>query len=163
LITRMKKIFIILLAAAPFLATAQDADIINGKNLTDLLTQKSTGIEIINFWATWCAPCVAELPLLEKLNSEGRPDVRVTLVSVDMELDPDPAKVYKFVSRKKLKSKVLLLNEPDIDLWINAVDKEWQGSLPATLVINHKTGKRKFVDKELHDGDLEKLIEEVKK
>jgi len=159
----MKKIFIILLAAAPFLATAQDADIINGKNLTDLLTQKSTGIEIINFWATWCAPCVAELPLLEKLNSEGRPDVRVTLVSVDMELDPDPAKVYKFVSRKKLKSKVLLLNEPDIDLWINAVDKEWQGSLPATLVINHKTGKRKFVDKELHDGDLEKLIEEVKK
>jgi hypothetical protein len=87
--------------------------------------------------------------------------VTVTLVSLDLDLDPNPEKVYKFISRKNIQSQVLLLDEPDPNSWINRIEKAWSGALPATLVINHKTGKRKFVGKELKEGDLERLLEEI--
>ena len=100
------------------------------------------------------------MPLLEKLNAD-RKDVRVRLVSMDMDLDPDPEKVRKFVARKKIVSQVLILDERNPNQWIDKVDKNWSGALPATLVVNNKTGKRKFVERELHEGELESLIAEV--
>jgi thiol-disulfide isomerase/thioredoxin len=130
--------------------------------LQNIINSPSNEVKVINFWATWCAPCIKELPLFEKL-TQSRTDVKVTLVSMDIDLDPNPDKVNKFVARKKLKSDVVILNETNPNDWIDKIEKEWSGAIPATLVINTKTGKRKFVEKELHDGDLEKLIEEVNK
>ena len=126
-----------------------------------ILTNESSQIQVINFWATWCGPCIKELPLIEKLGQE-RNDVRVTLVSLDLDLDSNPEKVYKFVERKGLKSDVLILDERDPNSWIDKIDKDWSGSLPATIVINTKTGKRAFSGRELKDGELETLIESVK-
>lgn len=131
------------------------------EQLKQLIEKPSDQIQVINFWATWCAPCIKEMPLFEKLG-QTRTDVAVTLVSVDLDLDPNPAKVYKFVERKKLKSTVVILDEKDPNVWIDVIEKTWQGAIPATLIVNTKTGKRTFVDKELHEGDLEKLIDEVK-
>lgn len=125
------------------------------------MDEKSDKIQVINFWATWCAPCVKELPLFEKLHAESPPNVQVTLVSMDMDLDPDPEKVYKFINRKNIRSRVLLLDEQNANSWINKVDKNWSGALPATIVINHKTGQRKFVEKELHEGELENIIKAI--
>lgn len=139
----------------------QQASIIKLSQLQSLIEEKTDQIKVINFWATWCAPCVKELPLFESLN-RSRKDVTVTLVSMDIDLDPNPEKIYKFIDRKKVQSKVLILNERDPNSWINKIDKNWSGALPATLVLNSATGKRKFVEKEMHEGDLEKLIEEVK-
>jgi len=126
-----------------------------------LLTIKSDQIQVLNFWATWCGPCVKEMPLVEKI-SEERSDVHVTLVSMDLDLDANPEKVFKFVERKGIKSDVLILDERDPNSWIDKIDKQWSGSLPATLVVNTKTGKRAFSGRELKDGELEKLIESVK-
>ena len=81
---------------------------------------------------------------------------------MDYDLDPNHEKVYRFIARKKLQSKVVILIEKNPNDWIDKIDKNWSGALPATLVLNTKTGKRKFVEKELHEGDLEKLIEEVR-
>jgi hypothetical protein len=61
-----------------------------------------------------------------------------------------------------MKAEVLLLDEIDYNSWIDKVDKRWGGAIPATLVINQKTGKRKFIDKELAEGQLEELISELK-
>ena len=72
---------------------------------------KSDQPVLVDFWATWCVPCIKELPLIEKLQQE-RKDVKVSLISMDMDLDPDPEKVYRFVDRKKIQSEVLILNEP---------------------------------------------------
>jgi hypothetical protein len=57
---------------------------------------------------------------------------------------------------------VLILDEVNPNDWIDKIDEQWNGSIPATIVVNSKTGKRKFVSKELHEGDLEKLIDEVR-
>lgn len=134
--------------------------IIKLKDLKEIIQTPDEKIKVINFWATWCAPCIKELPLLEKLNEE-RNDVSVILVSMDLDLDPNPEKVYKFIERRGIKSRVLLLNEKDPNSWIDQIDDTWSGALPATLIINAKTGQRKFIEKELHQGELENLIEEL--
>jgi len=158
----MHRVFLIILASFWISSGfAQSPKIIKLAELHRLITEKSEKIHIINFWATWCAPCVKELPLFEKISSEGRPDLRVTLVSLDLDLDPNPEKVYKFISKKNLQSEVVLLDEADPNSWINKIDSKWSGALPATMLINQKTGKRKFIEKALVEGELEKFIEEL--
>jgi thiol-disulfide isomerase/thioredoxin len=141
-------------------SAAQSKDIVRLDQLQKSIADERDRIQVINFWATWCAPCLKELPLFEKLNEE-RKDIRVRLVSVDLDLDPNPDKVRNFANRKKLKAEVIILDEKDPNTWIERVDKNWSGALPATLVINNKNGKRKFIEKELKAGDLEKLLSEV--
>src|SRR5688572_15538864 len=138
----------------------QKSEIIKLGQLQSLIDSKADHIKVINFWATWCGPCIKEMPLFEKLAQE-RADVKVTFVSMDLELDPDPEKVHKFVTRKKIQSSVVILDEKNPNSWIEKIEKSWSGALPATIIINGKTGQRKFVEKELHEGELEKLIAEV--
>lgn len=152
-----------LIVAVLFLVSgtaAGQARIVKLPELRKVIESPGDNIRVINFWATWCGPCIKELPLFEKLNSE-RKDVAVTLVSMDLDLDPNPAKVHKFVARKKLASNVLILDEDDPNVYIDQIDKQWSGALPATIVINSRTGKRVFAEKEMHEGDLEKLIDQV--
>src|SRR5882757_9809318 len=86
-------------------------------------------VKVINFWATWCAPCIKEMPFLERLNKENK-DVKVLLVSLDFDLDHDQSKITSFVERKKLSSEVVILDEPDPSKWIDKIDKGWSGTLP---------------------------------
>ncbi len=139
---------------------SQGDDPIRLERLQKTIYEEREHIQVINFWATWCAPCLKEMPLFEKLNEE-RKDVRVRLVSLDLDLDPNVEKVRNFIIRKKIKSEVIILDEQNPNSWIEKIDKSWSGTIPATLVINNKNGKRKFVERELLPGELEKLIAEV--
>ena len=156
----MRKVLVIFMLLAAFSSQAQKAEVIKLDQLQALINAKTDNIKVINFWATWCGPCVKEMPLFEKLGQE-RKDVQVTFVSMDLDLDPNPEKVHKFVARKKIQSKVVILDAKDPNSYIDQIDKNWSGALPATIIINGKTGQRKFVEKELHEGELEKLIAEV--
>jgi thiol-disulfide isomerase/thioredoxin len=98
---------------------------------------------VVNFWATWCAPCVKELPHFEQLNSENK-KVKVVLVSLDFKNQYE-AKLLPFLKKKAIKSEVVLLTDKDYNTWLPAVDKDWSGSIPATLII--KNGKKVFVEK----------------
>lgn len=159
----MKHILLVALLAVTATSMAQEKpETVDINTLLTEMTSSDREVTVVNFWATWCGPCVKELPLFETLNSKNDPSIKVLLVSLDLDLDPNPEKVYKFVERKKLQSEVLLLKEDNPNSWINKISEEWSGALPATLVINNKTGRRKFVEKQLHEGDLELLIKEVK-
>src|SRR5688572_276524 len=92
-----------LILAAGLSSSAQQAETIKLGQLQEIIDSKTDYIQVINFWATWCAPCIKELPLFEKLGQE-RTDVKVILVSMDLDLDSNPEKVHKFVARKKLQS-----------------------------------------------------------
>lgn len=98
---------------------------------------------VVNFWATWCAPCVKELPHFEQLNSENK-KVKVVLVSLDFK-DQYEAKLLPFIKKKNIKSEVVLLTDKDYNTWLPTVDKDWSGSIPATLIV--KNGKKVFVEK----------------
>ena len=156
-----KLLIIIFLVLSIHQIQAQEIRVIKFAELQEIISSNSSSpIQIINFWATWCAPCVKELPLFEKLNAENNESIKITLINLDFADKLD--KVRSFVDRKKMKSQILLLDEIDYDQWIDKVDKHWGGAIPATLVINPKNGKRKFIERELEEGELEKLIEEVK-
>jgi len=140
---------------------AQTAEIKKLAELQKEIASRSDKILVFNFWATWCAPCIAELPEFEKVNKSDSA-VKITLVSMDIDLNPDPQNVYKFINRKKLESRVIILDAINPNEWIDTIDKNWSGALPATLIINTRTGVRRFVNQALKEGELEKLIMEVK-
>jgi len=152
-------VFIILILAANA-AFAQHASVVKFDRLQALLESQSDQIQVVNFWATWCGPCVKELPLFEALNSKKDSGVKVTLINLDYADQLE--KVNRFLNQKKLRTEVLLLDEIDYNTWIDLVDKSWGGAIPATLVFNPKTGQRKFVDKPLAEGDLDKIIAALK-
>ena len=139
---------------------AQHATVVKFEKLDSILKAKSNDILIVNFWATWCGPCVKELPLFEALHAKRDPSLRVVLVNLDYADQVD--KVNSFISRKKIKSPVLLLDEIDYNSWIDKVDTSWEGAIPATLILNTKTGQRKFIGREMADGDLETHIQTLR-
>lgn len=106
-------------------------------------------IYVINFWATWCAPCIKELPYFEKLNAENK-NVKVILVSLDSKKDLDK-KLIPFIEKRKLKSKVLLLADKDYNSWLSKVDADWSGAIPATLLLNGK--KKQFAERDFENFD----------
>jgi thiol-disulfide isomerase/thioredoxin len=153
----MSKFLSAILLCVSLSSFAQDVEVIKFDKLQSLLEEKGEQVHIINFWATWCAPCVKELPLFEALSATNDPRVKVTLISLDFADETN--KVNAFINRRKIKSKVFLLDEIDYNSWIDQVEESWGGAIPATLFINQQTGQRKFIDRELKDGELEKVIE----
>lgn len=155
----MKKLLLFsLMLGAAFQLAAQDIPYIKADQLTRWKNAENDTVYVLNFWATWCAPCVAELPEFEKLNRKfvGR-NVKVILVSTDFRRDVDK-KVKPFVKRKKLQSQVVFINETNANDWINLVSTDWTGSIPATLVVNKKRSYERFFEKQLSYKELEKAV-----
>ena len=113
---------------------------------------------IFNFWATFCKPCIEEIPyfeeLVKKYDSAG---VQLILVSLDMS-ETYPKKIQTFAKRFKFKSQITFLDETNADLFCPAVDSSWSGAIPASLFINNKTSYRKFFEDQLSKEKLEKEI-----
>ena len=91
-------------------------------------------IYVVNFWATWCAPCVKELPYFEKLHLENK-NVIVILASLDSKKDIEK-KLIPFIKRKKITAQVVSLNDKDYNTWLPKIDRNWSGSIPATFIFS---------------------------
>ena len=108
------------------------------------LQQKNDTTYIINFWATWCKPCVKELPAFEKINEQYRDQkVKVVLASLDFP-DKIEKQVIPFLKKHNLQSEVILLDDPDANSWIPRVSEDWSGAIPATMIYNQQ--ERKFFE-----------------
>lgn len=95
-------------------------------------------IYIVNFWATWCTPCVKELPVFNSLSKryEGKA-VKIILMSFDFK-EAYPETLRQFIKKKGLQPEVVWMNETSADTFIPNIDERWHGALPATLVISAK-------------------------
>jgi len=156
----------LLLSALIFLAACTTPDestveIIKIDGLQKLLKEKDHKLHVVNFWATWCKPCVKELPLFIKL-AKTHPEITISLVSLDFVQDLD-TKVYPFLEKKNINLRVLLIDEVDYNLWIDMVDPSWSGAIPATLIIEPETGRRKFLENEFENDELEIEIQNFTK
>jgi len=137
---------------------ATTVEVIKWADFEQIMKVPQDQVVVVNFWATWCSPCVKELPYFEALHDEYQDqNVKVYLVSLD-DVERVDSRVKPFVARKALTAKVLLLDEPDFNSWISKVANEWTGALPATLIIDGKSGKRAFFEKMFHEGELEPLV-----
>jgi thiol-disulfide isomerase/thioredoxin len=97
---------------------------------------------VLNFWATWCKPCVEELPCFDELSEYyGPQNIQVVLVSLDFKSQLEK-KFIPFLKNQHLKSEVALMADQDFNTWIPLIYNEWDGAIPATLVLKGK--KLKF-------------------
>lgn len=115
-------------------------------------------VYVVNFWATWCKPCIEELPYFEKLQAVYKDQpLKVLLVSMDFE-SKLPA-VKTFAGIHKLASEVYLAHRKSDQELIDAINKDWSGALPGTLIVNGKKGIRKFQEQEFTYEELNKLYQ----
>ena len=129
---------------------------LNYNQLKPYLEQKDDKIYVVNFWATWCAPCVKELPYFEKIKKDyADKNVEVLLVSLDFPKQVEK-KLIPFIKKKKLQSEVVLLDDVNEDVWIKAIDESWSGAIPATIIYN--ANNRKFYEKSFDYVTLEKEL-----
>jgi thiol-disulfide isomerase/thioredoxin len=155
----MRSLFLLLLLSTSVLQ-AQNIPIIKQADLYALLAKQDDTLRVVNFWATWCGPCVQELPHFEKLqrNHHDKP-LKVILVSLDFPSQLQK-RVVPFVKKRKLTATVLLLDGGDPNQWIDRVEPRWSGSIPATLFLYK--GKRLFYEGQLSEADLYKYVQQIK-
>tara|TARA_B100001741_G_C16362727_1_gene509437 strand:+ start:141 stop:632 length:492 start_codon:yes stop_codon:yes gene_type:complete len=116
---------------------------------------------VINFWATWCAPCVKELPYFERVNKDfNDKNIEVILVSLDFPSQIE-SKLKPYLKRNKIKSKVILLDDSKMNTWVPKVHEQWDGGIPATLIVNNSNYKfyPKPFEKEELFAEINKLLE----
>jgi thiol-disulfide isomerase/thioredoxin len=113
---------------------------------------------IINFWASWCKPCLEEIPyFMEEVQNHRKDSLKLLLVSLDMK-EAYPALIRKTIVKRKINVPVQWLDETNADYFCPKVDPKWSGAIPASLFINNKTGYRKFIEEQLSHEHLKKEI-----
>jgi thiol-disulfide isomerase/thioredoxin len=118
--------------------------------------QNSDKTYVVNFWATWCKPCVDELPAFEKLNTRYQDkNVEVLLVSLDFSNQLE-TKVIPFIQKNKIQSEVMILDDSDQNTWIPKVSETWSGAIPATLIYN--SNSREFYEQSFTYEELETAL-----
>lgn len=134
--------------------------VLDFEGLLQYLNQEPDVLHVVNFWATWCKPCVAELPAFEKLNKEYKDkNVKVILVSLDF-LVKYESHLIPFLEKNEIASDVVLLAEADANAWIDRIDPSWSGAIPATLIF--KGDQREFYEQSFDFEELENTINSFK-
>lgn len=116
------------------------------------------GSAVINFWATWCAPCIEEMPWFNKIVPEYRGDKNeLIFVSLDSKR-AYPEQIKTMINKHQLKATFIWLNETNADIFCPRIDAKWGGSIPATLLVNHKNNYRKFIEDQISPTELRKQL-----
>ena len=120
--------------------------------------KESSKPTIITFWATFCKPCLEEIPLFqEEVKNNSKDSIQLLLVSLDLE-DYYPKKISAMATKLKFSAPIVWLDEYNADYFCPKVDPKWSGAIPATLFINNKTGYRRFVEEQLSREKVKKEI-----
>ncbi len=122
---------------------------------------KNDTVYVVNFWATFCKPCIEEIPhflrLAEKYKSQK---VKLLLVSLDLPAYY-PAKIASFAKKNNYNTNIVWLNETNADHFCPMIDQKWSGAIPSTIIVNNSNGYRKFKEEEMSAVELERSLQEA--
>ncbi len=159
----MKKLLILLaFLSSQQLGTAQSIQKVKIDELLKLIDTSSMPL-VVNFWATWCGPCIREIPWFEKnVALFADKNVKLLLVSIDF-ADEYPKGIAGFAKKSGFLSQILWLNESEVEVFCSKIDKSWEGSIPVTLMVNNKKKYKQFYKQQLPEQklvlELQKLVE----
>lgn len=106
--------------------------------LASRIQQAGNSTLVVNFWATWCKPCVEELPCFEELRKKyAEQNVQILLVSLDFKSQLEK-KFIPFLKAQQLKSEVVLFADQNTNTWIPQISEDWDGAIPVTVVFKGK-------------------------
>jgi thiol-disulfide isomerase/thioredoxin len=141
-------------------SNAQSVKSIDSDALKALTYTMNDTTYVVNFWATWCSPCVKEIGYFEELHRQSESAyVKVILVSLDFPNQID-RRVIPFLKEKEITADVLLMTDLDYNSWIDQIDPSWSGAIPATLIYNK--GTRIFLEQELTRDELFNHVTQIK-
>jgi thiol-disulfide isomerase/thioredoxin len=159
----MKRFYYLLAISVLFIlnsavSTAQKIEYIKIPELEKILKNPDNKLFVVNFWATWCPPCVAEISNFENAaKTYDQEKVKFILVSLDF-----PSQVEKqlipFLKKNKISLDVAVMMDVDYNKWIDKVDTKWQGDIPATLFFNNSKKSKYFHSGEVTEPELKKYI-----
>ena len=130
-------------------------------DIEKLMQANDSNVLVFNFWATFCKPCVAEIPSFIKIAEKYKKErVKLTLVSLDL---PSyyPKKIAAFVKEHQFNTNISWLKETNADYFCPKIDADWSGAIPATLILNKKTGYRYFVEGEITEAVFEEALKKA--
>jgi thiol-disulfide isomerase/thioredoxin len=123
--------------------TAVSVEPLDEAGVKRLIRNREGKVLLVNVWATWCVPCVEEFPDIVKLShSYDAKTLEVVAVSADYPDEVD-SKIIPFLKKQKVPFKVYVAKFDDQQDFINALDPEWSGALPATLIYDQH-GRQRF-------------------
>lgn len=142
---------------------AQTIPAYNSEALNARLASSNDTVYVVNYWATWCIPCVKELPYFEKLAEKYKDQkVKVLLVNFDFK-EQYPKGIANFVAKKKLTTEVVWFSESKPNDFIPKIAPEWSGALPATTFSAQKGKKRVFEEGEVNFEFLDQTVQNLLK
>lgn len=153
--------FLYIIACLLFISQiqAQSLTKINSDELEELSAMNNDTTYILNFWATWCSPCIKEIGYFEDLHRQAPgTEMKVILISLDFPNSIE-RRVIPFLKEKDITAEVKLVTDLDYNAWINRIDPGWSGAIPATLI--YKQDKRLFLEKELSRDELFNHVKQI--
>lgn len=147
-----------------FMAAAAHAQTITSVKMADVVnrfSKPSDTIYVVNFWATFCKPCIAEIPAFIKVTDKYK-DKKVKLLLVSLDLPAFyPARIAAFAKKNNYTPEINWLKETNADIFCPMIDKSWSGAIPATIIVNAKTGKKIFFEEEVKEAAFEERLKEA--
>jgi thiol-disulfide isomerase/thioredoxin len=156
--SKRKNSFLFLFSLFAFVSFAQKPAVYKINDLLKRIHNKSDTIYVVNFWATWCKPCVQELPDFENFNKQNKSTrVKIILVTMDFKEELDK-KVIPFLEKNKYSSEVILLDEINGNDFIDKINKKWSGAIPATYFTYKNKKKEEFFEKKVNPELLNSTV-----
>lgn len=156
---KIKNFIIIIFSLISFALNAQKYSVYNFEEFSLFLHKQNDTTYVINFWATWCRPCVKEMPAFNEFNEKYQDKkVKVILVSLDFGKNLQ-TRIERFAESHQVKSTIVILDDPDSNSWINKVSEDWSGAIPATLIYNNL--HRKFYEQSFTYEELEQALNQI--